>query len=283
MSRPSHRAGAAFAAATAITILAAPVAAQCEPEWHAMAGGTRGGAIGVRALTVFDDGSGPALYTGGGFRGFERVGSRGAARWNGFSWSRLGEGTQNVVEALVGFDDGSGPALYAAGAFGDHPVERWDGSAWRFVPGAPFSSGRALAVYDDGGGAALYAGGFGVGASAERIGRWDGSSWTSVGGGTDGSVRALAVFDDGSGPSLFAGGDFEFAGGKTVNDIARWGCPQAPCYADCDNDRFLDFFDFLCFQDLFAAGDPGADCDASGSIDFADFLCFQDAFTAGCP
>jgi hypothetical protein len=55
------------------------------------------------------------------------------------------------------------------------------------------------------------------------------------------------------------------------------------CYADCDASGELDFFDFLCFQNLFAAGDPQADCDASGGLDFFDFLCFQNAFTAGCP
>src|SRR5690606_4351969 len=56
----------------------------------------------------------------------------------------------------------------------------------------------------------------------------------------------------------------------------------SPCYADCDSSGDLDFFDFLCFQNLFAAGDPGADCDENGTLDFFDFLCFQNAFAAGC-
>ncbi len=55
------------------------------------------------------------------------------------------------------------------------------------------------------------------------------------------------------------------------------------CYADCDEDGALDFFDFLCFQNLFAATDPNADCDESGVLDFFDFVCFFDAFAAGCP
>jgi hypothetical protein len=53
------------------------------------------------------------------------------------------------------------------------------------------------------------------------------------------------------------------------------------CYADCDGSGALDFFDFLCFQNAFAAGDPYADCDGSGRFDFFDFLCFQDAFAQG--
>jgi len=55
------------------------------------------------------------------------------------------------------------------------------------------------------------------------------------------------------------------------------------CYADCDESGDLDFFDFLCFQNAFAAGEPYADCDESGDLDFFDFLCFQNAFAAGCP
>jgi hypothetical protein len=58
-------------------------------------------------------------------------------------------------------------------------------------------------------------------------------------------------------------------------------CPV--CAADCDGSGGLDFFDFLCFQNLFAAGDPAADCDGSGELDLFDFLCFQNEFAAGCP
>ena len=55
------------------------------------------------------------------------------------------------------------------------------------------------------------------------------------------------------------------------------------CYGDCDSSGSLDFFDFLCFQNEFAAGTAYADCDRSGSHDFFDFLCFQNGFAAGCP
>ncbi|MFG0282832.1 MAG: hypothetical protein ACF8R7_00280 [Phycisphaerales bacterium JB039] len=55
------------------------------------------------------------------------------------------------------------------------------------------------------------------------------------------------------------------------------------CYPDCDESGALDFFDFLCFQNAFAAGDLYADCDGTGALDFFDFLCFQNEFAAGCP
>ena len=57
----------------------------------------------------------------------------------------------------------------------------------------------------------------------------------------------------------------------------------AECFADCDCNVTLDLFDFLCFQNSFAAGDAYADCDGSGVLDFFDFLCFQNAFAVGCP
>ena len=59
--------------------------------------------------------------------------------------------------------------------------------------------------------------------------------------------------------------------------------PEAGCYADCDESGGLDFFDFLCFQNAFATGDPYADCDGTGVLDFFDFLCFQNEFAGGCP
>lgn len=62
------------------------------------------------------------------------------------------------------------------------------------------------------------------------------------------------------------------------------------CYADCDRSTgtgVLDIFDFLCFQNRFAASEPYAcDCDTSTGpnvCDIFDFLCFQNAFAGGCP
>jgi hypothetical protein len=68
-------------------------------------------------------------------------------------------------------------------------------------------------------------------------------------------------------------------GGRYIDMLDR----QAPCYPDCDGNETLDFFDFLCFQNAFLAGDPYADCDNNQVLDFFDFLCFQNEFLAGCP
>ena len=85
----------------------------------------------VDALTVFDDGSGPALHAGGNFTIAGGLSASRIARWNGSSWSALGSGTNDRIGALAVFDDGTGPALYAGGHFGsaidsgDSYLARW--------------------------------------------------------------------------------------------------------------------------------------------------------------
>jgi hypothetical protein len=184
----------------------------------------------VHALTVFDDGSGPALYVGGSFSIAGGVSANSITRWNGSVWSALGSGINGSVVTLTVFDDGSGAALYAAADVG-FPV-KWNGSSWLPLTGA-FDDFwvQALAGFDDGSGPALYAGGAFVpqgSYDAYHILRRNGSNWISVGGwSTDASwypgVKALRIFDDGTGPALYAGGYFDHAGiGVAANFIARW-------------------------------------------------------------
>lgn len=65
--------------------------------------------------------------------------------------------------------------------------------------------------------------------------------------------------------------------------------PDRGCYANCDrstNPPVLNVNDFLCFGNLFAAGDPAANCDGSTAepvLNVSDFVCFLNAFAAGCP
>lgn len=61
------------------------------------------------------------------------------------------------------------------------------------------------------------------------------------------------------------------------------------CYANCDGSTqapVLNVDDFLCFQAVFAAGDPQANCDGSTAepvLNVNDFVCFQEAYVRGCP
>jgi hypothetical protein len=214
--------------------------AQC-PGWSP-GFGTVGVDDSVSALTVFDDGSGPALYAGGSFHSADGNVARHVARWDGTHWSPVGAGIDSVdptfVSALTSFDDGSGSALFAAGLFATlggttaNNIAKWDGVSWSPLSTGltgPSSTVNAMTVYDDGSGAALYVGGFFTaagGVSASRIAKWNGTTWSAVGSGLDNSVAALAVFDDGSGPALYAGGSFTHAGGIPASRIAKWNGNQ---------------------------------------------------------
>src|SRR5690606_3506433 len=82
----------------------------------------------------------------------------------------------------------------------------------------------------------------------------------------------------GSTPAIAAGSVYSIG----AEGVAAYMGSPPPCYADCDGSGTLDFLDVLCFQSLFARGDPAADCDESGVLDFFDFLCFSIAFGEGC-
>ena len=71
----------------------------------------------VGALSVFDDGSGPALYAGGAFTQAGGAGANHIAKWNGSEWAPLGVGVNHWVQALSPFNDGGGSDLYVAGWF----------------------------------------------------------------------------------------------------------------------------------------------------------------------
>ncbi len=233
--------------------------------WSALAGGVGAPANQVRALCVFDDGSGPALYAGGNLAVADGVPVHNIARWNGTSWSAVGGGvgtggTADFVAALCVFDDGSGPALYAGGAFlqadgvSANALARWNGTSWSAVPGALSPAPQnaqpvvfSLRVVDDGSGPALSVGGrFSAAGTtvASCLARWNGSSWTSLGDGLgDDSPTVLCqeFFDDGSGggADLYVGGSFFSAGGYISNDFARWNTCAETYPSFCAGDASL--------------------------------------------
>ncbi|MBK7644511.1 MAG: hypothetical protein IPJ19_15945 [Planctomycetes bacterium] len=217
--------------------------------WSSLGSGIDGAAP-VSALASFDDGSGPALYAAGDFSAAGGVPASRIARWNGQSWSTLGQGIGALLadgetsdaSALCVYNDGSGSALYVGGRFDSaggapaYAIARWNGSQWSPVGtglGPPttiwdVAAVRAFAVHDDGHGTALYAGGWFTtagGAPANFIAKWDGSTWLPVGcllTDAVSEILALASYDDGSGPALYAGGGFDSIGGVVLQSLARW-------------------------------------------------------------
>ncbi len=185
----------------------------------------------VRAMAVYDDGDGPALYVGGEFAHAGGQAASNIARWDGQSWSALGAGVDGGVETLKVFDDGAGPSLFVGGHFqnaGGQPasrVARWSAGGWSAVGQGASVGVYALEVFDDGAGPALYIGGGEEAPGAAMVAKWDGTGWSPLGSGVDGRiVHALHAFDDGSGPALYvAGRPNNFAGPViSLMNIVRW-------------------------------------------------------------
>lgn len=203
----------------------------------------------VRALLVFDSGSGPELVAGGGFTltGDGLPVSR-VARWNGTQWSPLGGGISGIsanpptsVNALATYSPSGGtPALYATGAFTDaggasvNGIARWDGAAWSALPGGSLigtvPEGRALAVYDDGSGPKLYIGGSFSGGgtvSSTNLVRWTGLAYSVIPSppgtqGMGGQVSGLLAVQGGALDGLYVAGSFVRAGNVTTRGVARY-------------------------------------------------------------
>ena len=205
--------------------------------WSAMGSGLSGGGSlsAVRALTVHDDGGGPALYAAGGFTQAGGLAADRVARWDGAAWGAvqapgsggLGGGSFAQALALCSFDDGTGPGLFAggsfttAGALSAPNLARWQNGVWDAPGDGASNTVEAVVAFDDGQGEALFAAGnfTSLGTlDATRVGRWDGTSWSTLGSGFNSNVFALAVHEG----ALYAGGAFTTAGGVAANRVARW-------------------------------------------------------------
>ncbi|HUU98537.1 MAG TPA: hypothetical protein VM487_22615 [Phycisphaerae bacterium] len=255
-------------------------------EWSGVGAGLSDAGL---ALTVFDDGSGEALYAAGAFieAGGNTVNC--VAKWDGTEWSDLNGGvtaaTQAFISALAVFNDGTGDALYACGYFdeaGGVPVShiaKWNGAEWSALGSGlsgGFAQGFALAVFDDGNGRALYAGGFFThagGIPANSIAKWDGQQWSALAGGLGGSppqanVLAASDADSDLGAALWVGGVFQSAGGVEAYNIAKWDGSEWSALGDgVDSDVYgLTIFDDASGDALYVAGEftTAGDVDAVG-------------------
>ncbi len=191
------RLGAVLAAGAGFPV---SVTAQCQ-VWDTTVG-SPGAELGdptygtaVRALEVFDDGTGQALYAAGSFTMMGGAAAHNIAKWDGAQWSALGEGlmaipsSPGIVYDLQSFNDGSGPALYAAGWFyeaGGQPaygVARWNGVSWQSLSGYTDGVFYKMGVLDNGAGARLHLGGYFSqinGVQQNSLVRWNGQTWEPV-------------------------------------------------------------------------------------------------------
>jgi hypothetical protein len=197
-----------------------------DPNWHALP------ALNnlVAELTVYDG----DLIAGGFFSRAGNVTANGIARWDGDSWSPLGEGLRGGLADLGGVlamttYDGNlvvGGLFSQAGDVLASNIAQWDGTTW-----SALGSGIQVTSLQDGpfcmavhngslyvGGSFLDAGGVAV----RHIARWDGVSWHAVGDGVSGTpVPALGSMVV-HGGDLFVGGSFTMIDDVAARYIARW-------------------------------------------------------------
>lgn len=189
--------------------------------WLPMLDGPRGAS--VNAMTVWNDGTGNALYAVGSFL---RVGPsavvRAVAKYNGTSWSQLGVGLPttgtNIGNAVIGYDDGLGPALFVGGQFGptsSNLLAKWDRVSWNVNAGPSAGIGASLTafhVFADTQGTALWAAAAPLTFGSPMLYRYGTNrSWTQVSLpsiDTPSQAFALASYNDGTGNALYLGGQF---------------------------------------------------------------------------
>jgi len=189
-----------------------------------------------------------ALYVGGYFSTAGGVAVSNIAKWNGSSWSSVGQGVFGSgpyygpnVYALA---EDSGGNIYVGGEFAyvkntdgtfnfnADRIAKWDGSSWSALAsgvGASNSQSQVNSIATSG--TDVYVGGtfniIGV-QSINRIAKWNGSSWSPLKFGADNDVNAIAVL----GSDVYIGGAFLYVyndvpfpigpGAVLANRIAKW-------------------------------------------------------------
>lgn len=151
-------------------------------------------------------------------------------KWNGASWSALGQrvcavtysNNRHAINDMVVVND---KEIFVCGlsnlGYPSSYLSRWDGEIWNFFE-PPLVEGDAQAVCRDRSGNVYVAGKLDerfVGRKYGNIAKWDGSNWHTLGTGINGKIFALATDNKGI---LYAGGVFDTAGEELATCIAAW-------------------------------------------------------------
>ena len=219
-----------------------PDECEYEPQWsHEFVVGVKPRPSGsdpwlVTAMTTYDDGTGPALYVGGSyFESVEGVPAESIAKWDGSTWSAVGDGLPgSQVWDMVVFDlDGEepdSPKLCLATFY--RTFATWDGVTWTTESGPQ----NDLLVYDldSDGTPELYGAYMAIGETTRYpVVKRVGDSWVNIAGSL-GPLPAhwretwslAGLDDDGPGgpnpPAIFAAGGYDSINGVPANGMAKW-------------------------------------------------------------
>lgn len=193
--------------------------------WNDVGGGFQHNAFSnvVRGLIEFNG----ELIAGGYVDSVAGMPIKKVAKWNGSSWSAMGNDCPINTINCFAIHNGE---LYAGGEGSGLTkvcVAKWTGTNW---VGLDIEANNTdiwtLCSYNG----KLYAGGgFSSfnGVSAAGIVAWDGSTWSDIGTGLTAfnTIRALTVFNN----KLYIGGAFTTIGSVSANNVASWdGTSFAP-------------------------------------------------------
>ena len=175
-------------------------------------------------------------YAGGDFTAYGGKPVNHIAKWDGLTWSALGDGLKSQANTLTVDSRGdlySDVLTFTESGLPETVIMHWDGSSWSTLGGDlsslvdTLAEGREsniiindLAVDSQD---QLYAGGYFYLSQADKyvgyVARWDGTAWTLLGSGMNQTVYDLAVDRH---DNLYAGGEFTSAGGVAASRIAMW-------------------------------------------------------------
>ena len=173
------------------------------------------GPVTISAFAV----SGSNVFAGGVFTNLGGVTATNLARWDGSSWTNMGNGFDGPVYALAW----DGTNLYVGGQFntadtvGATNIAKWNGKAWSGLDTGFDGPVYAIAVA----GTNLIAGGAfanASGAGVANVAQWTGTNWAGMGDGMNGQVSTVVI----NGSTIFAGGQFTSAGGTNAFYVAQY-------------------------------------------------------------
>ena len=196
--------------------------------------------FGLEAMTVFDDGSGPALFVAGAPFSVPGNASVNCAKWNGVAWTPIAQNVGGRTTSLAVFDDGSGPSLYAGGTAqpGINYIARLVGSQWVTVNGGV--TGGAIPPSN-------FPSVFGLAAIGDRL--YVGGNFTQIGS-AFGNGLAWRTACRGCPADFNGDGQVDFF--DYLDFVAAFAAEDPS--ADFNGDGQIDFFDYLDFVAAFAEG-----------------------------
>lgn len=215
-------------------------------EWSALTALPDQSLIGsVYALQAVDEGDEQVLYAGGRFN-LGETDNVNAAKWDGSSWTPLGETPFGWVYSLAAYEFGGRTRIFGGGFFSfdtQSPVPRvaeWDGTQWTLL-----------------------------GSGVQTI---------------DVRVNSIAPLTIGEDTILVTTGRFASMNGFSSPNLAGYIlCPAEPCFEDVTGDGVVDLADLNLVLAGFGGDAPDGDANEDGVVDMADLNAVLSGFGKDCP